>query len=43
MTGTEVIISSRIRRARHVARMENMINAYGILIGKLKGKRPLGE
>jgi hypothetical protein len=32
----------RIRIAGHVARMGEMINAY-ILVGKPKGKRPLGR
>jgi hypothetical protein len=28
--------------AWQVARMEEMINAYSVLVGELEGKRPLG-
>ena len=36
-----VIKSRRIRLAGHVARMER--DVYGVLLGKLEGKRPLGR
>jgi hypothetical protein len=36
-------IKSRTRLAEHVARMDEMRNAYKIVIGKLEGKRPLGQ
>jgi hypothetical protein len=32
-----------MRSAGHVARMEEMRNAYNVLVGKLEGKRPLGR
>jgi hypothetical protein len=35
--------SGRMRWAGHVARMGEKINACRILVGKLKGKRPLGR
>jgi hypothetical protein len=38
-----MIKSRRMRWAMHVARMEETRNAYGILVGKLEGKRPLGR
>jgi hypothetical protein len=38
-----MIKSSRIRWARHVARMGAKRNAYRILVGKPEGKRPLGK
>jgi hypothetical protein len=38
------MIKSRMMRwARHVARMGAGRNAYGILVGKSKGKKPLGR
>jgi hypothetical protein len=37
-----IIKSRRIRRAGHVARMGEKINAYRLLVGKQEGKRPLG-
>jgi hypothetical protein len=37
------VIKSRMRWAGHVARMEKMINAYNILVGKPEGKRTLGR
>jgi hypothetical protein len=36
-----LIKSRRMRLAEHVTRMGEMRNAYIILVGKLKGKRPL--
>jgi hypothetical protein len=38
-----MIESSRMRWARHVARMGAKTNDYRILVGKPEGKRPLGE
>jgi hypothetical protein len=38
-----MIISTRMRWAEHVARMVKERNAYRILVGMLKGKRPLGR
>ena len=38
-----VIKCSRLRRAGHVARMEEGRSAYKILTGKTTGKRPLGR
>jgi hypothetical protein len=38
-----MIKSSRMRWAGHVARMVAKRNAYGILVGKPEGKRPLGR
>jgi hypothetical protein len=38
-----MIKSRRMRWAGHVARMREKRNAYWILVGKLKGKRPLGR
>jgi hypothetical protein len=35
------MIKSRMRWVGHVAHMEEMRNEYKILVGKLKGKRPL--
>ena len=35
--------SRRLRRAGHVAHMEESINAYRVLVGKPEGKRPLGR
>jgi hypothetical protein len=40
---TRIIKSWKIRRAGHVARMEEKMNAYRILVGKPKGKKPLGR
>jgi hypothetical protein len=37
-----MIESRRMRRARHLAQMEKR-NIYKILVGKPKGKRPLGR
>jgi hypothetical protein len=36
-----VIKSRKMRRAGHVARMGEMLNAYNILVRKPEGKRPL--
>jgi len=36
-------MKSRLRRAGHVAGMEEIRNVYKILGGKPKGKRPLGR
>ena len=33
----------RLRWAGHVARMEQFRNAYRVLVGKPKGKRPFGR
>jgi hypothetical protein len=38
-----MIKSRRMRWAGHVARMGKTRNAYRILVGKPKGKRPLGR
>jgi hypothetical protein len=38
-----VIKSKRVRWAGHMARMEEERGVYGVLIGKLEGKRPLGR
>jgi hypothetical protein len=38
-----VIKSRRMRGAEHVAHMEERRDAYRILVGKPKGKRPLGR
>jgi hypothetical protein len=38
-----IIKSRRMRWAGHVARMGEKINAYRLLVGKPKGKRPLGR
>ena len=38
-----VIKSRRMRWAGHVARMGEEKGAYRVLVGKLEGKRPLGE
>jgi hypothetical protein len=38
-----VIKSRRIRLARHVARMGEGRGVYGILVGRLEGKIPLGR
>jgi hypothetical protein len=38
-----MIKSRRMRWAGHVARMGEKRNAYGILVGKPEGKRPLGR
>jgi hypothetical protein len=38
-----VIKLRRMRRAGHVARMEEMRNVYNILIGKSEGRRSLGK
>jgi hypothetical protein len=38
-----MIKSRRMRWAGHVARMEEKMNAYGILVGMSEGKRPLGR
>jgi hypothetical protein len=38
-----VINSRRVRWAGHVAGMEEMRNAYNILLGKYEGKRPFGR
>ena len=35
--------SRRLRRAGHVARMEQSRNAFRVLVGKPEGKRPLGR
>jgi hypothetical protein len=38
-----IIKSRRMRWAGHVAGMGEKRNAYGILVGKQEGKRPLGS
>jgi len=38
-----VIKSRRMRWAGHVARMGEERGVYGVLVGKLEGKRPLGR
>jgi hypothetical protein len=38
-----VIKSRRMRWAGHVARMRKRRGVYGVLVGKPKGKRPLGR
>jgi hypothetical protein len=38
-----VIKSRRMRCAEHVARMGETRNSYRLLVGKPKGKRPLGR
>ena len=38
-----VIKSKKLRRVRHVARMEEGMNAFKILTGKPTGKKPLGR
>ena len=38
-----MIKSRRLRWAGHVTRMEDCRNAFKILTGKPKGKRPLGK
>jgi hypothetical protein len=38
-----MIKSRRMRWARHVGRMGEKRNTYGILVGKPEGKRPLGR
>jgi hypothetical protein len=38
-----MIQSRTVRWAGHVSRMEEMINAHSILVGKPEGKRPLGR
>jgi hypothetical protein len=38
-----IIKSRRMRWARHVARMGEKRNVYRLLVGKPKGKRPLGR
>jgi hypothetical protein len=38
-----VIKSRRMRWAGHVALMEEVRNAYNILVGKPEGRRPLGR
>jgi hypothetical protein len=38
-----VIKSRRLRWAGHVARREERIVAYRVLIGKLEGRKPLGR
>jgi hypothetical protein len=38
-----IIKSRRTRWEGHVARMGVKSNAYGILVGKPEGKRPLGQ
>ena len=38
-----VIKSRRMRWAGHVARMGEEKGMYGVLVGKLEGKRPLGR
>jgi hypothetical protein len=40
---TRVIKARRMRRAGHVARMEEVRGAYNILVGKPEGRRPLGR
>jgi hypothetical protein len=38
-----MIMSRRVRRLRHIARMREKRNAYRISVGKPEGKRPLGR
>ena len=38
-----MIKSRRMRYARHVAYMKEQRNVHRLLVGKLKGKRPLGR
>jgi hypothetical protein len=38
-----MIKSRMIKWARYVARMREKMNAYGILVGKPEGKRPLED
>jgi hypothetical protein len=38
-----VIVSRRLRRAGHVARMEQRRRAYRVLVGKPAGMRPSGR
>jgi hypothetical protein len=38
-----MIKSRRMRWGGHVARMEETMNAYRILVGEPEGKRPLGK
>jgi hypothetical protein len=38
-----IIRSRRMRWAGHVARIREKRNAYGLLVGKPEGKRPLGR
>jgi hypothetical protein len=38
-----MIKSRRMRWEGHIARMEEKINAYGILVGEPEGERPLGR
>jgi hypothetical protein len=38
-----VIESKRGKREEHVARMEEMIHSYNILIGRSEGRRSLGR
>jgi hypothetical protein len=38
-----VIKSTRVRWEEHVARMGDRRVAYGVLVGRPEGKRPLGE
>jgi hypothetical protein len=40
---TWVIKSRRLRWAGHVACREKMRGAYGVLLGKPEGKRPVGR
>ncbi|KAJ4431384.1 hypothetical protein ANN_19981 [Periplaneta americana] len=40
---TKIIKSKRLRWAGHVAHMGESRNAYGVLVGMLEGKRPLGR
>jgi hypothetical protein len=37
------VTKSRMRWARHVARLGEIRNAYNILVGKTEGNRPLGR
>jgi hypothetical protein len=39
----KMIKSRRLMWAGHVARMDDVIDAYKILVGKPEGKRPLGD
>jgi hypothetical protein len=36
-----IVKSRRMRRARHVARLEESRNSYRVFVAKPKGKRPL--
>jgi hypothetical protein len=39
----QILFKTRMRRVRHVARLEERTGAYMVLVGKPEGKRPLGN